>query len=242
MTSFRSLTGLAIVSGVALMVGSASFAQEATTPAPDAAAAAVAAARFNPPAIAPESILNNPEHMLALDLSTGGRVVVQLRPDVAPMHVERIKLLARQGFYNGLLFHRVIDGFMAQGGDPAGNGTGGSTLPNLAQEFNGLPHVRGALAMARPEDRNGANSQFFIMLLPRLSLDRNYTVFGRVVSGIDYVDRIQRGEPPANPSRIVQASILADNVPVPPASALTEAVPAAAAPVTADQLNAPIGG
>ena len=242
MTSFRSLTGLSIAASVFLSLSVPSLAQDAETPAVDPAAAAAAAARFNPPAVAPEGILNNPEHMLALDLSTGGRVVIQLRPDVAPQHVERIKVLARQGFYNGLLFHRVIDGFMAQGGDPAGNGTGGSTLPNLTQEFNGLPHVRGALAMARTEDRNGANSQFFIMLLPRLSLDRNYTVFGRVVSGIEYVDRIQRGEPPANPSRIVQASIVADNVPVPPASALTEAAPAAAAPVTADQLNAPIGG
>jgi cyclophilin family peptidyl-prolyl cis-trans isomerase len=242
MTSFRSLTGLSIAASVFLSLSVPSLAQDAETPAVDPAAAAAAAARFNPPAVAPEGILNNPEHMLALDLSTGGRVVIQLRPDVAPQHVERIKVLARQGFYNGLLFHRVIDGFMAQGGDPAGNGTGGSTLPNLTQEFNGLPHVRGALAMARTEDRNGANSQFFIMLLPRLSLDRNYTVFGRVVSGIEYVDRIQRGEPPANPSRIVQASIVADNVPIPPASALTEAAPAAAAPVTADQLNAPIGG
>ena len=242
MASYRSLTGLMIAASAALSLSGPSFAQDAATPAVDPAAAAVAAARFNPPAIAPEGVLNNPEHMLALDLSTGGRVIVQLRPDVAPLHVERIKGLTRQGFYNGLLFHRVIDGFMAQGGDPAGNGTGGSALPNLPQEFNGLPHVRGALAMARPEDRNGANSQFFIMLLPRLSLDRNYTVFGRVVSGIEYVDRIQRGEPPANPSRIVQASVMADNVPVPPASALTEAAPAAAAPVTADQLNAPIGG
>ncbi len=201
-----------------------------------------AMARFNPPAIAPAGILNNPEHMLALDLSTGGRVVVQLRPDVAPNHVERIKALARQGFYNGLTFHRVIDGFMAQGGDPQGNGTGGSALPNLAAEFNGLPHVRGALSMARPEDRNGANSQFFILMLPRLSLDRNYTVFGRVVSGMEFVDRIQRGEPPSNPSRIVQASVMADNLPMPPASALTEAAPAQPVPVTADQLNAPLGG
>ena len=242
MTFSRSLTAFLIAASAAFSVSGTSLAQEAVTPAPDPAAAAIAAARFNPPAIAPESVLNNPEQMLALDLSTGGRVVIQLRPDVAPQHVERIKFLARQGFYNGLTFHRVIEGFMAQGGDPAGNGSGGSAMPNLVQEFNGLPHVRGALSMARPEDRNGANSQFYIMLLPRLSLDRNYTVFGRVVSGIEFVDRIQRGEPPVNPSRIVQASVMADNVPMPPASALTEAAPAAAAPITADQLNAPIGG
>lgn len=238
MTMPRSLTGLLIAVCASIGLAGAALAQDTAAPAADPAAAA----RFNPPAIAPEGIRNNPEDLLALDLSTGGRVIIQLRPDVAPNHVERIKTLARQGFYNGLTFHRVIDGFMAQGGDPLGNGTGGSAMPNLEQEFNGLPHVRGALAMARPEDRNGANSQFFIMLLPRLSLDRNYTVFGRVISGMEYVDRIQRGEPPANPSRIVQASVVADNVPVPPASALTEAAPAAAAPVTVDQLNAPIGG
>ena len=185
---------------------------------------------------------HDPDNVLVLDLSNGGRVMIRLMPEWAPGHVERIKTLTKQGFYNGVIFHRVIEGFMAQGGDPAGNGSGGSAMPNLPQEFNGLPHVRGALSMARPEDRNGANSQFYIMLLPRLSLDRNYTVFGRVVSGIEFVDRIQRGEPPANPSRIVQASVMADNVPMPPASSLTERAPATAAPITADQLNAPIGG
>lgn len=216
-------------------------APSATSAAPDAAAQA--AARLNPPAIAPEGVRGNPEHMLALDLSTGGRVVIQLRPDVAPLHVERVKTLARLGFYNGLTFHRVIEGFMAQGGDPLGNGTGGSSLPDVPNEFNGLPHVRGTLSMARSQSPDSANSQFFIMLLPRLSLDRNYTAFGRVVSGMEFVDRIQRGEPPASPSRIVQASIMADGQPVPPASALTENAPAVtAAPVTADDLNAPIGG
>jgi cyclophilin family peptidyl-prolyl cis-trans isomerase len=171
----------------------------------------------------------NPENELALDLSTGGRVVIQLRPDVAPRHVERIKALARRGFYNGLIFHRVIDGFMAQTGDPKGDGTGGSDLPNLAPEFNGLPHMRGAVSAARTQDLSGANSQFFIMLSPRLVLDGQYTVFGRVISGMQYVDAVQRGEPPAQPSRIVQASILSDNKPMPPASALTEAVAAAPA-------------
>lgn len=228
-----------LMMAAALAVTVPATAQDAPAVTPDAAAVA-AAARFTVSAIAPEGVQGNPEHQLALDLSTGGRVIVQLRPDVAPQHVERIKTLARQGFYNGLLFHRVIDGFMAQGGDPAGNGTGGSTLPDVPAEFNGLPHVRGTLSMARSESPDSANSQFFIMLLPRLSLDRNYTAFGRVVSGMEFVDRIQRGEPPAAPSRIVQASIIADGRPVPPASALTEAAPAVAAP-TVDELNAPLG-
>jgi cyclophilin family peptidyl-prolyl cis-trans isomerase len=174
----------------------------------------------------------DPETTLHLDLSTGGRVTIQLRPDVAPQHVERIKTLTRRGFYDGLTFHRVIEGFMAQGGDPKGDGTGGSDLPDLAAEFNGLPHVRGALSAARAEAPNSANSQFFIMLVPRLSLDRNYTVFGRVVGGMNYVDALERGEPPAQPSRILKASIGADNVPAPapqPAAASTPPPPARAA-------------
>lgn len=142
-----------------------------------------------------------------LDLSTGGRVVIQLRPDAAPLHVERIKTLTRQGFYDGLGFHRVIEGFMAQGGDPLGTGAGGSQLPNLQPEFNSLPHMRGTVAMARSTEPNSANSQFYIMFVPRLSLDRNYTVFGRVVSGMNFVDALERGEPPTSPSRIVRASI-----------------------------------
>ena len=148
-----------------------------------------------------------------LDLSTGGRVVIQLRPDAAPNTVERIKTLTRQGFYNGLSFFRVIEGFMAQGGDPNNNGTGGSELPNLNAEINGLLHVRGAAAMARAQDMNSANSQFYIMFVPRMSMDRNYTVFGRVVSGMSYVDAIERGEPPSAPSRIVRASLGSDNLP-----------------------------
>jgi cyclophilin family peptidyl-prolyl cis-trans isomerase len=147
-----------------------------------------------------------------LDLSTGGRVTIQLRPDVAPAHVERIKTLTRRGFYDGLIFHRVLEGFMAQGGDPTGTGQGGSELPDLAAEFNGLPHLRGSVAMARAEDVNSANSQFFIMFAPRFALDGRYTVFGRVVGGMNHVDAIERGEPPLNPSRIVRASIGTDNV------------------------------
>ncbi|MEQ1726446.1 MAG: peptidylprolyl isomerase [Sphingopyxis sp.] len=194
------------------------------------------------PAIVPAEYAGNLEYMLAIDLSSGGRVVIQLRPDAAPNHVTRIKQLARAGFYDGLVFHRVIEGFMAQGGDPQGTGEGGSTLPDVAAEFNSLPHVRGVLSMARSEDPNSANSQFFIVLLPRLALDNHYTAFGRVVSGMEFVDRLQRGEPPANPSRIVQMSVMADGRPMPDAAALSERAPAAAAPVTADQLNAPIGG
>jgi peptidylprolyl isomerase len=179
----------------------------------------------------------DPENTLLLDLSSGGRVAIQLRPDVAPNHVARIKALARKGFYNGLIFHRVIDGFMAQGGDPVGDGTGGSQLPDLKAEFNGLPHVRGAIAAARPgapegadaaaaaAAENGANSQFYIMLAPRLSLDRHYTVFGRVISGMNFVDSIEKGEPPASPSRILQASVAADNK-APPAPGQIFAAPA----------------
>lgn len=163
----------------------------------------------------------NPENLLYLDLSTGGRVIIWLRPDAAPQMVTRVKTLARQHFYDGLVFHRVIDGFMAQGGDPRGTGEGGSTLPNLPAEFNFLPHTRGAVAAARTEnDTATANSQFFIMFQPRLSLDRHYTVFGRVIAGMDYVDAIQRGEPPASPTRILHAYVAADHppgyVPAPP--------------------------
>jgi cyclophilin family peptidyl-prolyl cis-trans isomerase len=188
-----------------------------------------------PPPPAPDA-----ENTLLLDLSSGGRVAIQLRPDVAPNHVARIKELTRKGFYNGLTFHRVIEGFMAQGGDPKGDGTGGSDLPDLNAEFSGLPHVRGAIAAARegtaddatPEAvrkaENSANSQFYIMLTPRLALDGHYTVFGRVISGMNFVDSIEKGEPPANPTRIVQASIAADNK-APPAPGQAVAGPAVAA-------------
>jgi peptidylprolyl isomerase len=155
----------------------------------------------------------DPENLLYLDLSTGGRVTIWLRPDAAPKTVERIKILTRQHFYDGLLFHRVIDGFMAQTGDPKGDGTGGSTLPNLKAEFNFLPHVRGAVSAARAEAEDSANSQFFIVFQPRLSLDKKYTVFGRVLSGMQYVDAVARGEPPANPSKILHAYIAADHPP-----------------------------
>lgn len=228
---------------IAALLAAPALAQDAVPPAAPVAPAEVAAPVAPPPAapapMTPDQYMNNPEYMLAIDLSSGGRVIVQLRPDKAPAHIERIRTLARQGFYNGLIFHRVIDGFMAQGGDPAGNGTGGSTLPNVAAEFNDLPHVRGVLSMARSEDRNSANSQFFIMLLPRLTLDRNYTAFGRVISGMQYVDQIARGEPPANPTRIIQLSVMADNRPMPNFD-VPVAPPAPASPVTVEQLNAPL--
>ena len=181
------------------------------------------------PQVAAQVPAPDPENVLLLDLSTGGRVAIQLRPDVAPRHVERVKTLVRQNFYNGLTFHRVIEGFMAQTGDPKGTGEGGSTLPDLAAEFSALPHVRGAVSMARTDSPNSANSQFFIMLAPRMGLDGKYSVFGRVISGMDYVDLIERGEPPANPSRILRASIAADNIPPPPpvaAPATPSALPA----------------
>ena len=153
---------------------------------------AIAQTSALPPAPPPPPL--TPENTLYLDLSSGGKVAIQLRPDVAPRHVERVKTLARRGFYDGLTFHRVIEGFMAQGGDPKGTGEGGSDLPDLPAEFNALPHVRGAVSMARAADPNSANSQFFIMFAPRMSLDGKYTVFGRVVGGMQYVDAITRGE------------------------------------------------
>ncbi|MBW6529970.1 peptidylprolyl isomerase [Sphingomonas sp. RRHST34] len=171
------------------------------------AAPAAAQERLAPPP------LGDKTNIWLLDLSTGGRVEIALRPDVAPKMVERIKQLTRQHFYDGLVFHRVIDGFMAQGGDPKGDGTGGSTLPDLPAEFNYLPHVRGSVAAARAEKEDSANSQFYIVFQPRFSLDKKYTVFGRVMSGMNYVDAIERGEPPANPSRIVHAYIASDNPP-----------------------------
>ena len=182
------------------------------------------------PTPAPVSQFADKDNLWLLDLSTGGRVTIWLRPDVAPKMVERVKTLTRQHFYDGLNFHRVIDGFMAQGGDPKGDGTGGSTLPNVAAEFNYLPHTRGAVSAARADDKDSANSQFFIVFQPRLSLDKKYTVFGRVIDGMQYVDAIERGEPPSNPSRVLHAYLASDNppayiaVPVAPPAALGPAV------------------
>ena len=150
------------------------------------------------------------DNILYLDLSTGGRVEILMRPDLAPTHIERIKTLTRQGFYDGLVFHRVIDGFMAQTGDPEGTGAGGSDLPDLEAEFSEAPHLRGTVSMARTDDPNSANSQFFIMFMPNFQLDGVYTAWGRVIKGMEFVDAIERGEPPANPDRIIKAQIAAD--------------------------------
>ena len=144
---------------------------------------------------------------LTLTLSTGGDVVIRLRSDLAPGHVERIAGLARDGFYDGVVFHRVIPGFMAQGGDPTGRGSGGSELPDLKAEFNDAPHGRGTCSMARTGDPNSANSQFFICFDDAGFLDRQYTVWGQVESGMDYVDALPVGEPPANPGKIVKATV-----------------------------------
>ncbi|NJM35582.1 MAG: peptidylprolyl isomerase [Rhodomicrobium sp.] len=145
--------------------------------------------------------MKDPENTLIMDM-THGRVVIELLPDVAPNHVARIKELAREGFYDGVVFHRVIDGFMAQTGDPTGTGMGGSGK-KLKAEFNAVPHERGIVSMARSNDPNSGDSQFFICFDDASFLDRKYTVWGKVVEGMENVDRTQRGEPPRNPSKIV---------------------------------------
>ena len=137
----------------------------------------------------------------------GGDVVIRLRPDLAPGHVERITELANEGFYDGVVFHRVIPGFMAQGGDPTGTGMSGSSKPDLRQEFNAEPHVRGTCSMARTNDPNSANSQFFICFDDARFLDRQYTVWGNVESGMEHVDALPKGEPPRQPGKIVKATV-----------------------------------
>ena len=144
---------------------------------------------------------------LTLTLSTGGDVVIRLRPDLAPGHVERITELANRGFYDDVLFHRVIPGFMAQGGDPTGTGYHGSDLPNIKAEFSGEPHKRGVASMARSQDPDSANSQFFIVTEDSSFLDRQYTVWGEVESGMEYVDALPVGEPPREPGKIVKATV-----------------------------------
>ena len=144
---------------------------------------------------------------LTLTLDSGGDVVIKLRPDLAPKHVERIASLANSGFYDNVVFHRVIDGFMAQGGDPTGSGMGGSDKPDLPAEFSDEPHVRGTASMARAQNPNSANSQFFICLADATFLDRQYTVWGEVTQGMEYVDALPKGEPPREPGKIVKATI-----------------------------------
>ena len=223
--SLRALAaGAAMVSAASLSSAPVMAQDEAATPAK--------------PAQLSSKIDLDPEHdsenVLVLDLSTGGRVLIRLKPEWAPKHVERIKTLASQGFYDGLIFHRVIDGFMAQTGDPTGTGQGGSQLPDLEAEFNSIPHVRGIVSMARTNEPNTANSQFFIVFYPRFSLDYKYTAFGRVIAGMQYVDAIHRGEPPQDPSKIVQASLYSQHKPVP---ATPVGGSANDAPVTLDDLN-----
>ncbi len=155
----------------------------------------------------------DPENTLILELESG-RVTIALRPDLAPKHVERVKRLAREGFYDGLTFHRVIDGFMAQTGDPRGDGTGGSKYEDLPAEFTPTPFERGVVGAARTADPNSANSQFFIMFDRAPHLDGKYTVWGQVIDGMEHVDKIKRGEPGSgrvtNPDRIVRMYVLAD--------------------------------
>jgi peptidylprolyl isomerase len=180
--------------------------------------------------VAPAEVAADPANRWTLELSNGGKVVVLLRPDVAPVTVYRIQQLTAQGFYNGLAFHRVIPGFMAQGGDPKGTGEGGSPLPDIAAEFTDYPHIRGVVSMARSDAPDSANSQFFIMLAPRFSLDHNYSAFGRVIEGMAAVDGIAVGEPPSAPTRIVRASI---GGPLPAPPVIAAAAPAAPAPEAA---------
>ncbi|MHA1547837.1 MAG: peptidylprolyl isomerase [Alphaproteobacteria bacterium] len=151
----------------------------------------------------------DPQNTLLMDIPAG-RVVIKLRPDLAPNHVARVKELARNGFYDGSPFHRVIKGFMAQGGDPTGTGAGGSDLPDLRAEFTGTPFVRGVIGAARTPDPNSANSQFFIMFGEARHLKGAYTVWGEVVDGMEFVDQIKRGEPVANPDRIIAMRVAAD--------------------------------
>lgn len=153
----------------------------------------------------------DPENAMILE-TTKGRVVIAMRPDLAPGHVAHIKKLVREGFYDGIVFHRVIDGFMAQTGCPRGTGTGGSSYPDLEQEFSREPHVRGTASMARAQNPNSANSQFFICFDDARFLDRQYTVWGKVVDGMDNVDQIKRGEPVRDPDKMVVVKIAADDL------------------------------
>lgn len=200
-------------------------------------AGAVVAQTPVPPTAAPAP---DPRNILHLQLSTGGEVVILMRPDKAPASVERIRTLARAGFYDGVIFHRVIEGFMAQTGDPKGTGEGGSPLPDLKAEFNDMPHLRGVVSMARTDQPDTANSQFFICFQPTVRLDGKYTAIGRVTSGMQYVDAITRGDIEGrvleNPSKIIRAWIEADGPDAPrvplvvPAPAVAAPPPAAPAP------------
>ena len=153
--------------------------------------------------------IKDPENTLLME-TTKGAVVIEMRPDLAPNHVAHIKKLVREKFYDGIVFHRVIEGFMAQTGCPHGTGTGGSKYPDLKQEFNNEPHLRGICSMARAQNPNSANSQFFICFGDARFLDRQYTVWGKVIEGMENVDKIKRGEPVRDPDKIVSAKVAAD--------------------------------
>jgi peptidylprolyl isomerase len=144
---------------------------------------------------------------LVMMLKNDCKVIIDMRPDLAPKHVEQIRALASKGFYDGIIFHRVIDGFMAQTGDPTGTGTGGSDLPDIPAEFSAEPFTRGTVGMARSQNPNSANSQFFIMFADGAFLNGQYTVWGNVSDGMECVDKIERGEPPANPDTIVSLKL-----------------------------------
>ena len=151
----------------------------------------------------------DPENTLVIE-TTQGKVVIALRPDLAPKHVDRIKTLAREKFYDGIVFHRVIEGFMAQTGCPKGQGTGGSKYPDLPAEFNAEKHVRGVCSMARSSQPNSANSQFFICFGDASFLDKQYTAWGKVIEGMENVDKIKRGEPVSNPDKMISMRVAAD--------------------------------
>ena len=225
--TFALVTLAALAAVPAHAIGSPKDSTAATAPADPATQGAYTPVNYD--------VAQDRENILLLDLSNVQRVAIRLMPQWAPEHVARVKQLAQQGFYNNVIFHRVIDGFMAQTGDPTGTGQGGSELPDLKAEFNPQPHLRGTVSMARAASDDSANSQFFIVFYPRFSLDKKYTVFGRVIDNMAAVDAIQRGEPPQNPTRIVQASLASENKAAP----VITAPPAPA--ITADDLNAPIG-
>ncbi len=153
--------------------------------------------------------IKDPENTLIME-TTKGRVVIELFPDLAPNHVARIKELAREAFYDDIVFHRVIDGFMAQTGDPTGTGTGGSSKPDLKAEFSDKAHVRGTCSMARSQNPNSANSQFFICFEDAPWLNKQYSIWGQVIEGMENVDKIKRGEPVSDPDSIVSVRIAAD--------------------------------
>lgn len=197
--------GLAALAVAACSSGPSATIIDNTTP----SATAPVTTGATPVAFAGQPATNDPANTLILELKTG-KVTIRLRPDLAPKHVERIKTLAKQGFYNGLTFHRVIPGFMAQTGDPKGDGTGGSSLPDVPAEFTPTAFERGTVGAARSNDPNSANSQFFIVYKHSPFLNSQYTVWGNVVDGMQFVDGVAKGEPPANPDKIIKMYLASD--------------------------------